>query len=346
MNNILVTGSNGYIGTVLVSKLINKGYKVAGIDTLYFKNSSLGKYTINYPLIKKDIRNLEDINLSNYDGIIHLAALCNDLLGEIRPQATLDINYRATLNLARKAKKAGVKRFIFSSSCSIYGAKRGEILSENSRTIPVTAYAKSKLLSEKALVKLADRNFCVGILRNSTVYGFSPKLRNDIVVNNLVSSSILNNKINILSDGTPWRALIDIRDLANIFMEFLKVDDSDINGEVFNVGFNENNIQVREIVNEIQKQLPNCITVYQNLHDKKYDLNYRVNFNKFHKVFSHIKQEWPLSRSINHLIGTLKKEHLKKEDISSGKFNRLATINLLLEKEILDNNLYWNSKSR
>lgn len=341
MKKILVTGSNGYIGSVLVNLLLKNNYLVTGIDTLFYKDEILGNYTIDHKLIKSDIRDVNSVDLSSFDAIIHLAALSNDTLGRLMPEITQQINFRATVNLAKKAKKKGVKRFIFSSSCSIYGAKNGEIVNEKSKITPVTAYAKSKLSAEKALIELADKNFCVGILRNSTVYGHSPKLRNDIVVNNLVASSIACHKINIFSDGTPWRALIDIRDLSHIFIEFLRAEARDINGQVLNIGFKENNFQVKDIVAEIRKQLPNSTAFYQKLHDKKYDLNYRVSFSKFKSIFSHIKQEWPLSSSIRDLIAVLKKEKFTQADFHSGKFIRIQTINSLLKRGLLDNNLHW-----
>lgn len=208
IKRILVTGSNGYIGAVLTEKLSKKNISVSGIDTGFFNDCYLSKQLRNFPLIKKDIRLIKNSDLKRIDCIIHLAALSNDSLGELKRNLTKEINHNATIQLAKKAKKAGVKRFIFSSSCSVYGISK-KTVTEKSKTHPLTTYAKNKVLSEKELKKLADKNFCVVILRNATVYGYSPQFRDDLVVNNLLSSAIINNEIRVFSDGTPYRPLID-----------------------------------------------------------------------------------------------------------------------------------------
>lgn len=340
IKKILVTGSEGYIGSVLVSKLLHKGYEVDGLDTCYFSNNSLGKNKDKYKLIKLDIREIESLDLSRYSAIIHLAGLSNDPMGELNEGLTVDINLKSTLNIAKAAKKAGVKRFIFSSSCSIYGIAKKEYVDEKSDVNPLTAYAKSKILSEKGLVRLADNNFCVGILRNSTVYGYSPRYRNDLVVNNLVSSGMVFGLIKIMSDGTPWRPLIDVRDLSDIFIKFLTVDSKKINGRIMNVGFKENNLQVKNIAEIINKYLTTCKIVYSKEHARD-DRSYKVDFSLFKSTFPEIIQKWTIRRSIKDLIDHLKIYKFSKEDFSNGIFNRINEIKRLLKQKRINNNLFW-----
>lgn len=339
---ILVTGSDGYIGSVLVKQLIYKGFDVVGMDTLFFKNSTLGNYKINYNLIRTDVRKLDDINLSGFDSIIHLAALSNDPMGEIDPDLTEEINYRSTVTIAKKAKAAGVRRFIFSSSCGIYGIAKN-IVDENSKVRPLTAYARSKIYSENELKKLVDPNFCVCLLRNSTVYGYSPKFRNDLVVNDLVTYALAYNKLLIKSDGTPWRPLIDVRDLANIFIEFLTADSKLVNGQVINIGFKGNNFRVSTILEIIKTKLPKCQVIYTGEHGKD-TRSYKVSFDKFVNLFPFIKQKWPLDRSVGNLVKNLKAVKFSNKNLETNKYTRLLVLKKLLEQGKIDNKLFWIKK--
>lgn len=332
MKKILITGSEGYIGKVLVDKLIKVGYEVTGLDTCFYE--TFQPTQLHYQLIKQDIRDLNLPHLGNYEVIVHLAALSNDPTGEFLPDMTQKINYEATVNLAAKAKKQGVKRFLFASSCSIYGIADGWV-DENSVTDPLTEYAKSKIAAEKELKKLADGKFCVGILRNSTVYGFSPAMRNDLVVNNLVATALATHQIRVMSDGTPWRPLIDVRDLSAIILEFIKARADLINGEVFNIGFNENNVQVKDILHKIRKILPDCEVIYTGEHGSD-SRSYRVKFDKFHNAFPSIKQQWPLEKSIKNLIE-------KSRDTNIETAVRLPVLKKLLTQQRLDKNLYWTN---
>ncbi len=341
VKKILVTGANGYIGTVLCEKLQKKGYKVIGWDSNYFFNITLGKYKNPYSSKKLDIRK-DKANLKGIDCIIHLAALSNDPLGALDEKLTFDINYAATVKLAEKAKKMGVKRFIFSSSCSIYGIAKEDIVTENSVINPLTAYAKSKALVEKELKEMKDKNFCVCLLRNATVYGFSPRFRNDLVVNNLVTSGIAFGEIRILSDGTPWRPLIDIRDLCDIICNFIEVSADKVNGNIFNIGFNKNNYQIKDILSPIKKYLPKCKIIFMREHGKD-SRSYRVNFDKLRKLFPKIKQKWTLEKSVQDLIERLNKNNFTRKNFEEGKFARLNQLQLLLSEKKLDKNLYWKS---
>ena len=338
---VLVTGDRGYIGSVLVPRLIKNGYKVIGIDSGFFDKELMFKKTSrNYEQITKDIRKLTEQDIRGVDAIIHLSALSNDPIGEINPKLTQDINHEASIRLAKLAKKAGVARFLFSSSCSIYGIAKSGVVDESSKVNPLTAYAKSKIKTEKALKKLADNNFFVGLLRNSTVYGYSPRFRNDLVVNNLVTSALAHGELRIMSDGTPWRPLIDVRDLADIFIAFLKTKKKSVNGKVINVGFDENNFQVKDLVETIGKFLPKCKIVYTGEHGSD-SRSYKVKFDLFKKYFPEIHQEWTLSKSVKDLIKNLKESKYSKQDFEAGTFTRLAALKKLLDNRKLDKNLFW-----
>ena len=340
--NILVTGSEGYIGSVLVEELVKNGYLVTGIDNCYFEESRDKSRLKNYRLIKEDIRKIDKLDLSPYFAVIHLAALSNDITGDIRPEKTFDINYLSTVRIAQKAKREGVKRFLFSSSCSIYGIAKNGIVDETSRINPLTPYAKAKIAAEIELKKLTDDRFCVGLLRNSTVYGYSPNFRNDLVVNNLVTVALATKKITIMSDGTPWRPLIDVLDLSSIFIKFLEVDPDLINGQVFNIGFNKNNLQVRYIAEKIKKELPESVIIYTHQHGNDVR-TYRVNFHKFHKTFPEISQQWPLGKSVKKMIAKLKEKNFNTRDFRTEKYTRLAVLNRLLKSKALDKEFYWTS---
>ena len=341
MRTILVTGDRGYIGSVLVPLLLERGYKVRGLDTEFF-NKKIDSPKNSYKKITKDIREVNSADLFNIDAVIHLAGLSNDPMGEINPHLTKEINFRSSVKLAKLAKKAGVKRFLFSSSCSIYGIAKNGMVDEQSSVNPLTAYAKSKIDTEHELLKLADSNFCVGILRNSTVYGFSPRFRNDLVVNNLVTAALAFGEIRVLSDGTPWRPLIDVRDLARIFVEFLRIDSKKINGKIINIGFEENNFQIKNIVSIVQKYVPGCSVVYTGEHGKD-TRSYKVSFKIFNSIFPQIKQEWTLDRSIDDLIKKLKKIGFGKKEFESGAFTRLTVLKNLSLSEMITKDLFWKS---
>ncbi|EKD96530.1 MAG: hypothetical protein ACD_24C00006G0002 [uncultured bacterium] len=342
MKKVIVTGDRGYIGSVLVPKLLTKGYKVVGFDTGFFDKCIIkGKKDPVYKKIKKDIRNITEKDLKGVDAIIHLSALSNDPMGEIDPSLTEEINYKSSIRLAKLAKESGVKKFLFSSSCSIYGIAKSGIVDEKSTVNPLTAYAKSKIKAEKALKKLAGKNFFIGLMRNSTVYGFSPRFRNDLVVNNLVTTALAYKQIRILSDGTPWRPLIDVRDLSDIFIKFLETGTQNLNGKVINIGFEENNFQVKDLVAVIKKQLPNCKVVYTGEHGKD-SRSYRVDFALFKKLFPNVKQKWTLTKSVKDMIKNLKKSDFNRTTFESGKYTRLAVLKNLLEENKVNKDLYLN----
>ena len=341
MKKILVTGDRGYIGSVLVEKLLKKGYKVTGIDAGYFEKCLVFKNKKSrYKKITKDIRKVKLQDLVGFDAVIHLSALSNDPIGELNASLTKEINYEATVKIATLAKKAGVKRFIFSSSCSIYGISENGIVDEQSKVNPLTEYAKSKIKTEKDLKKMADENFFVGLMRNSTVYGFSPRFRNDLVVNNLITTALAFGEIRIMSDGSPWRPLIDVADLSDIFIAFLKTKNESLNGRVINIGFKENNFQVKELVKIVSKNLPKCKVIFTGEHGSD-TRSYKVKFDLFKKNFPEIKQKWTMDKSVKNIIKQMKAIKFGKKTFESGKFTRISVIKKLLEEKKINKNLYW-----
>lgn len=337
---VLVTGDKGYIGETLVPLLIKNSFDVVGLDTDFFTTTLDASENNTYTRIVKDIRDVEEKDLEGIDAIVHLSALSNDPIGELNPGLTEEINLEASVRLAKMAKKVGVKRFIFSSSCSIYGIAKEETVDESSEVNPLTAYARSKIETEKALLEMFDENFCVGLMRNSTVYGYSPKFRNDLVVNNFVTTAIAYGQIRVMSDGSPWRPLIDVRDLSKIFIEFLKAPAEKINGKIINIGFAENNFQVKDLLNEVKRQLPECEVVYTGEHGKD-SRSYKVNFDKFKSLFPEIKQEWTLDKSVADLITHLRNAHYSKEDFEAGIFTRLVVLKQLISQDKVTQDLRW-----
>ena len=287
MKKVLVTGNLGYVGSVLVPELQKHRYEVIGFDIGYFKNCLISKIYKNKKIkqIFKDIRkaNLNDFN--NIDYVVHLAALSNDPLGELKKKNTYEINFNATVNLAKLAKKLGIKKFIYISTQSIYGVSdHHKEIRENGRKKPITAYAKSKYLAEKAIKKLKSKKFHILILRPSTVFGPSPRFRSDIIVNNFIGSAIVEKKINILSDGTPWRPAVHINDLCKIIVRSLKLNILPFNGQAVNVGYKYGNFTVLELAKKISKIFKGIEICHSNK-PKLDQRTYKVNFDKLYSIF-------------------------------------------------------------
>jgi len=336
---VFVTGDRGYIGSVLVPQLLADGYSVIGFDTdYYYDNFSEGLKLPEYPTIRKDIRKIEKRDFEGADSIIHLSALSNDPMGDIDAGLTEEINYRSTVRLAEMAKDAGVRRFLFSSSCSIYGIAQSGTVDESSPVNPLTAYARSKINSEKELARLSSDGYFVGLLRNSTVYGYSPNFRDDLVVNNLVVSALVNGELRVMSDGTPWRPLIDVRDLSTVFRRYLQTDDEMFSGRVVNIGFNENNVQVSDIVHYIAEELPSCPVRFTGEHGTD-TRSYKVNFDLLHSRLGDIRQQWPLEKSIHDLIHHVRK--MDKNALKQKKYTRIHTLKDLIRHGRIGKDLFW-----
>jgi len=328
----------GYVGSVLTEVLVKKNFQVTGCDVGYFPFNFTQQQNTSIKVLKNDIRNLTKKDLEGYDTILHLAALSNDALGELNPSLTNEINYLATLNLAKLAKEAGIERFVFSSSCSSYGIYEEAV--ENSPLDPLTSYAKSKVDSELELRKLADETFCPVILRSATAYGLSPNFRFDLVVNNLTGAAFTTGRVKILSDGTPWRPLLHVEDMSNAFIQVLESETEKVNGQIFNVGTNEENYRIREIAQFVEEIVPDSKTEYTKNSDKD-SRSYKVNFDKIRDQLGY-KTKWKLKDGIKSIYEELKKRGMQEKDFNDEKFYRVKYLKSLIEKGLLDEKLRLN----
>ena len=341
MKKILVTGNKGYIGAVLCAELLNEGFEVVGFDTGFYANCGFFDTDYTVKQITKDVRDAQAQELLGVDAIIHLAALSNDPMGELNPQLTQDINCLASVNLAKLAKENGVKRFIFSSSCSIYGKSKEGSIDERGQLSPLTEYAKSKVNSEKEITKLANKTFSPVFLRNATVYGVSPMLRIDLVVNNLVGWAFTTGKIKIMSDGTPWRPLIHIHDVCKAFIAALRAPQNSIHNQVFNIGRNNENYQIKDIADRIKKVMPECKIEYTGEHGAD-SRTYEVDFTKVQNTLGeYFKPDQDIEKGINELINAYKQMNFKFEDFQSYKFTRLKQLISLLDNSKVNSALFW-----
>ena len=336
---ILVTGNLGYVGNVLTRMLLEQKFDVIGCDTGFYPQGFLDLETSECTQIKKDIRNLSVEDLKGVSVICHLAALSNDPLGEINPNLTEEINYNATIRLAKLAKEAKVEKFIFSSSCSSYGMNEN-IVNEESELSPLTAYAKSKVNSEKEISKLSDNNFCTTNLRSATAYGLSNSIRLDLVVNNLTCSAFTTNHVKLLSDGTAWRPLVHVEDMSNAFISVLNAKNSEVNNQAFNVGANEDNYTVREIAQKVEEIVPNSSITYAEDANKD-SRSYKVDFSKIKQSLGY-ETKWSLDKAIKEIYDLLKIKKFTEEDFKDKKYYRVGYIKWLIENKKIDNNLFIN----
>ncbi len=344
--NVLVTGNNGYIGSMLTDFLLKRGYSVRGLDTNYFRGCEFDRTTaIELEQINKDIREVSRDDLEGIDAIIHLAAISNDPVGALKPEITHQINYEATVRLAKLSKKLGIQRFIYASSCSMYGIVRGDrVVDENSPLAPVTEYAKSKVKSEKALLRMADKHFSPVFLRAGTVYGIAPMLRCDLVVNNLVGWAHTTHKIRIMSDGTPWRPTIHVEDVCRAYLACLEAPLELIHAEAFNVGRNEENHQIRDIADKVKSVVPDCEVEYTYEHGPD-TRSYKVNFDKISTVLRNFFHPcWNVEMGIRQIYEAYKAHGLTYEEFTGNKYIRLNQIKKLLHENKLDDDLFWRSE--
>jgi nucleoside-diphosphate-sugar epimerase len=342
MRKIIVTGHNGFIGNLLVNLLIEKGYEVIGIDTNYYgKDCAFYSFQPNIKEINKDIR---EIILSDIEGafaICHLAALSNDPMGELNPGLTYEINHHASVKIAKIAKKTGVEKFIYSSSCSLYGMAGGEsALTEDAEFGPITAYAKSKVYSERDILPLGDKDFSVTFLRNATAYGASPKLRLDLVVNNLVGWAITTKQIRIMSDGSPWRPIVHAEDIARAFIAVIEAPKEVVNWQSYNVGLNSENYQVKDIADMVQKVIPACDVVFIGEHGSD-SRTYKVNFDKIANQLPNFKPTWNLKKGIEQLYESYQRLGMTNEKFNGRYFIRLKQLQYLMSENKLNNDLFW-----
>jgi nucleoside-diphosphate-sugar epimerase len=340
-NRVLVTGSEGYIGSVLMPMVANEGYELIGLDACFFSEGNLNSKVFgNYTLIKKDIRDICENDLENLYAVVHLAAISNDPLGKLNENLTYEINYRSSVDVAVMAKKMGVARFIFSSSCSLYGAGN-KTLTEKDSANPQTAYGKSKILAENEISKLADENFSPVFLRNATAYGISPRMRFDLVVNSLTGYAKTENKIRILGDGTPWRPLVHVKDISNVIIKALSAPANVIHNQAFNVGSSEENYQIKSIAEKVKNRYRECeIEIAQkNSGDLR---NYVVSFEKLNNILG-VKTEIPLTEGIDEIANCYEKINLDISTFNSPAYTRLKQIELLISEGKIDSDLKWKA---
>ncbi len=328
---ILVTGHRGYIGTHLVELLKNKGYEVVGCDLNLFEGCEFSDYIKPDKEIIGDIRDLKKEDLQTVDCVMHLAAISNDPMGDLNPELTYSINREGSINLAKLAKEAGVKRFLFSSSCSIYGKGEKLDLDETANFNPVSAYAESKIAAEEAISKMADNNFSPSFLRNSTAYGYSPMLRIDLVVNNLLACALAKGEIRIMSDGTPWRPLIHCRDIARAFVAFFEADKEIVHNKAVNIGGNKENYQVKDVADMVQNLLPEANIVFTGEVGAD-PRNYKVKFDLLNKLLPDFKLQYNLKSGMEELFKKYNDADFSLADFEGDKYVRLRTLKKQIDK--------------
>ena len=339
---VLVTGHDGYIGAVLAPYLVERGYDVVGLDTGYFSTCRLGTDAPPVKAIKKDIREIGEADLEGFDAVVHLAALSNDPIGNLNSSWTEDINYKASVRLAQAAKKTGVRRFLFSSSCIMYGVSEAQFVDETAPLNPQTDYARSKVLAENALVKLADRDFSPVYLRNGTVYGLSPRQRLDTVLNIFVAEALITGKVTVLSDGEPWRPVVHVNDFVRTVELYLEAPVEAIHNEAFNNGADHLNYKIREIAEGAVAAVPGSELKIE-ARPSADQRTYRATFSKFSRTFPDFKFEWTPKTGAVQLAEAFCKVGFSRTDLEGDKFIRLKWLRRLLEEGKLDGNLRWSN---
>ncbi|MBD3337960.1 MAG: NAD-dependent epimerase/dehydratase family protein [Candidatus Lokiarchaeota archaeon] len=336
--NVLMTGAEGYIGTVLASLLIESGHTVTGIDTGFYRNGWLYNGIRYLPaIINKDTRQIEIKDLKGFDAIVHLADLSNDPIGQLNPEVTYRINRDGSIHLAELSKKAGVQRYVYSSSCSVYGTGNEDWKTEESEVNPQTVYAECKAMVEQHLKILADENFSPVFLRNATAYGASPRMRFDLVLNNLSGLAWTIKEINMTSDGSPWRPLVHVRDIARAMKFVLEAPKQNIHNQIFNVGDNNENYQVRDVAKIVSETFPGCsLSIGKSDSDNR---SYRVRFDKINKIG--YKTSVTLREGAQQLHDIFTRIDMTDEMFKFNPYTRLKQIQYLIRVKEIDEELFW-----
>ena len=339
---VLVTGHEGYLGSVLVPSLVAAGHEVVGLDTGLFADCILGPAPQAVPALQVDLRDVTADHLAGVapDAVMHLAALCNDPLGDLDPELTYDVNHRSTVRLARAAKTAGVTRFLFSSSCSLYGAGTEETpLDENAAFAPLTPYGESKIRSEQDLIPLADDDFSPTFLRNATAYGFSPRLRGDLVVNDLVGNALLTGHVGLRSNGMAWRPLVHAEDIASAFLALLEAPRETVHARAFNVGDSAENYLIRDVAELVHEIVGGTVTFAAGAGaDAR---NYRVSCDRIAREVPEFQPQWTLRKGIEQLAEAYQRYGLELDDLFGPMHQRLKRITALRQTGRIDAALRW-----
>ena len=340
---VLVTGNLGYVGTVMTPLLEREGHDVRGLDTGYFDRcvmGDLGASGVSHQL-NRDLREVESSDVAGVDAVVHLAGLSNDPTGDLDPRLTEAINLEGTLRLAQVAKRVGVSRFLFASSCSIYGQGDGGALTEDAEFNPLTAYARSKVAAEAGLHRLADTSFSPVYLRNATAFGFSPRLRFDIVVNNLTGWAFTTGQVKLLSDGRAWRPLVHVEDMSRAFAAALRAPRERVHDLALNVGREQDNFQIRDIAEAVAKVVPNCRVTYAEGASAD-NRNYNVSFARINERLPEFQPQWDVVKGIRQLYAAFQRHGLTYEQFAGREFTRLKQLQHLLACEALRGDLMWN----
>lgn len=340
---VLLTGTEGYIGSLLAPILIQRGHDVVGIDTGYYRDGWLYSRRKEIPVqamtINKDLRHIGSNDLEGFDAVVHLAELSNDPLGQNNPEITHKINHHGTVNIAKLCKEVGIQRFVYTSSCSVYGAGTSDFLDENSATNPQTAYAECKVNVEKDLKKIADDNFSPVFLRNGTAYGASPRMRFDIVLNDLSALAWTEKNIAMLSDGTPWRPLVHVLDICKAIYCALEAPADSIHNEIFNVGDNSANYQIKEIAEIVGEEFPGCsVSFGDSTGDNR---SYRVNFEKITSKLPGFSCDWDAKKGAEQLHAVFRQIDMSAETYKARPFTRLRQLQYLIETGQIDDEFFW-----
>jgi nucleoside-diphosphate-sugar epimerase len=331
---VLVTGDRGYIGAVLVPLFREAGHEVVGLDAGWYDGCDFGPYHLDYESRTGDIRDQRAEDVEGFDAVVHLAAISNDPIGHLNPDATYSVNARGAAHMAQVAKEAHVPRFLFSSSCSLYGAAGDAPVTEESDFHPVTPYGESKVMAEQLIAAMADDDFSPSYLRNATAYGSSRRLRADIVVNNLTGTAFTRGEVRLQSDGTPWRPLVHAEDISRAFLAVLEADRGVVHDQAFNIGRDEDVVQIRQIADGVAARFDVPVTYAEGASPDARD--YRVDFGKVTRELPAFKPTWTVPAGIDELAADMERYGLVAADFEGPRFVRLARVQQLIDAGRLD----------